>query len=116
MGSQRGAIVKQRRIKRGPGQREVEGKDIHLAEEVRYIQRRAADRGGRIVTIGPLLLFSTEDGDAWLLDPADQLAARIAQDGDPLPVHIEETKTSFAIGWQGQCFLSRCAGARNRTR
>jgi hypothetical protein len=93
--------VRQRRIKRGQGRRELEGKDVHLAEEVRYIQRWAADRGGRIVTIGPLLLFSTEGGDAWLLDPADQLATRIAQDGDPLPVHIEETKTSFAIGWQG---------------
>jgi hypothetical protein len=32
-----------------------------LAEEVRYIQRRASERSGRIVTIGPLLVFSTED-------------------------------------------------------
>jgi hypothetical protein len=31
---------------------------------VRYIQRRAADRDGRIVTIGQLVLFSTETGDA----------------------------------------------------
>src|SRR5215831_14306986 len=37
---------------------------------------------GRIVTIGQLLLFSTETGDAWLLDPADRLAARLARDGE----------------------------------
>ena len=54
----------------------VEGKSFRLADEVRYIQRRAADHDGRIVTVGQLILFSTETGDAWLLDPADQLARK----------------------------------------
>ena len=39
-----------------------------------YIQRQAAHQHGRIVTVGQLILFSTETGDAWLLDPADRLA------------------------------------------
>jgi len=69
---------------------------------VRYIQRRAAEHDGRIVTIGQLVLFSTEPGDAWLLDPADRLAARLARDGDSEPIHIEETDTTFAIGWNGR--------------
>ena len=68
---------------------------------MRYIQRRAADHDGRIVTIGQLVLFSTETGDAWLLDPADQLAARLAREGKNEPIHIEETDTTFAIGWKG---------------
>ena len=72
------------------------------ADEVRYIQRRAADHDGRIVTIGQLVLFSTETGDAWLLDPSDQLAARLARDGDPEPIHIEENDTTFAIDWKGR--------------
>jgi hypothetical protein len=33
---------------------------------------------GRIVTIGPVVLFSTKSGDAWLLDPADHLATPLA--------------------------------------
>ena len=37
---------------------------LHLAKEVRSIQRRAADHDGRIVTIGPLVFFSTDTGDA----------------------------------------------------
>lgn len=74
---------------------------MRLAEEVRYIQRRAAQHDGRIVTLGQLLLFSTETGDAWLLDPSDQLATPVARDGEVLSVHIEETDTSFAIGWTG---------------
>jgi hypothetical protein len=89
-------------IKRGPGKRLVDGKSFHLADEVRYIQRRAARHDGRVVSIGQLVLFSTETGDAWLLDPSEQLAARLAHDGDPEPIHIEETDTTFAIGWKGQ--------------
>ena len=88
-------------IRRGPGKRIVEGKSFRLADEVGYIQRRAAAHDGRIVTIGQLILFSTETGDAWLLDPADQLAARLARDGESEPIHIEETDTTFAIGWKG---------------
>ena len=48
-----------------------------------------------------LVLFSTETGDAWLLDPADHLAARVARDGDPEHVHFEETDSNFAIAWKG---------------
>jgi hypothetical protein len=47
------------------------------------------------------VLFSTETGDAWLLDPADHLAVRLARDGDPEDVYFEETGTNFAIGWKG---------------
>jgi hypothetical protein len=41
-------------------------------------------------------------GDAWLLDPTDQLAARVARNGEPEPVHIEETDVAFAIDWKGR--------------
>jgi hypothetical protein len=94
--------MERKTIRRGSGKRVIQGKDLRLAGEVRYIQNRAADRHARIVTLGPLVLFSTETGDAWLLDPADHLALRLARDGDPLPAHIEETGTTFAIGWTGQ--------------
>jgi hypothetical protein len=42
-------------------------------------------RTGRIVSIGPLVLFSTATGDAWMLESAEQIAARLAVGGDPLP-------------------------------
>ena len=35
------------------------------------------------------------------MDPADHLAARVARDGDPEPVHFEESDTNFAIEWKG---------------
>jgi hypothetical protein len=80
----------------------VDGKNFRLTDEVRYILRRAAEHDGRVVTIGPLVLFSTEIGDAWLLDPSDQLAARLARDGDPEPFDIEENETTFTIDWKGR--------------
>src|ERR1700720_5021801 len=78
-------------IRRGPGKRIGEGKSFPLADEVRYIQRRAAEYDGRIATIGQLVLFSTETGDAWLLDPADRLAARLGPDGgrEPNAIRLE---------------------------
>jgi hypothetical protein len=80
----------------------VEGASFRLADEVRDIQRRAADHDGRIVAIGQLVLFSTDTGDAWLLDRSDLLAARLARDGESEPVHIEETDTAFTVEWKGR--------------
>jgi len=93
--------VGRRTIKRGAGKKHISGKDFLLAEEIDYIRSRAAEHDSRLVTVGPLVLFSTETGDAWLLDPADHLAARVARDGDPEDLYFEETGTNFAIGRKG---------------
>ena len=87
----------------------VDGKSFRLADEVRYVQRCAAKHDGRIITIGQLILFSTQTGDAWLLDPTDRLAARVAHDGEPEPVHIKETDVAFAIDWKGHCRIKGAA-------
>ena len=79
----------------------MEAGRIRLADEVRYIQQRAANHDGRIVTIGQLILFSTETGDAWLLDRTDLLAARLARDGEAATIQIVETAATFAIEWTG---------------
>ena len=92
----------QRKTGHQPTTAQLSRESLHLAKEVRSIQHRAAEHDGCIVSIGPLVVFSTDTGDAWMLEPADQLAVRLAVGGDPLPVHIEETGTHFAIGWQGR--------------
>jgi hypothetical protein len=94
--------VTHRKTRRTPARQRLPQESFHLAEEVRSIQQRAAEHDGRMVSIGPLVLFSTKTGDAWILDPVDQLAARLASNGDPLPLYIEETNTNYAIGWQGR--------------
>jgi hypothetical protein len=87
----------------------VDGKDFRLADEVRHIQRCAARYDGRIVTVGQLILFSTQTGDAWLLDKQDGLAVQLARDGDPEPIHIEETDANFSIEWKGRYHIEGAA-------
>jgi hypothetical protein len=93
--------VGRKTIKSGSEKRSFEGKDFRLSDEIDYIRGRAAEYDSRLVTVGSLALFSTDTGDAWVLDPADHLAARLARDGDPEEVFLEETDTNFAIGWKG---------------
>lgn len=89
-------------MKRGSARQVVDGKGFRLADEVRYIQDKAADHDGRMVTLGQLILFSTDTGEAWLLDVTDRLATCLARDGDPEPIHLEETGASFTIEWKGR--------------
>ena len=70
-----------------------------VLREVDYIVARAAESDARVVTLGQLVFFSTQNGDAWLLDPEDHLALRLAIDGGRLPVQIVETATRLAIQW-----------------
>ena len=93
--------MNRKKIKEGPAKQAVAGKQLRLAQEIKYIQRRAAAYDARFVTVGPLVFFSTQTGDAWMLDPSDHLAARLARDGDPEPIDFQETDTNFAIGWKG---------------
>ena len=92
--------MKRKKIRRGQGARVV-GKSWRLADEVRYIQSRAALYDATFVSVGPLALFSTDTGDAWLLDPSERFAVRLARDGDPESVHIVDTDTTFSVGWTG---------------
>jgi hypothetical protein len=93
----------------------VDGKSLRLADEVRYIQRRAAEHNERVVSFGQHVLFSTKTGDAWLLDASEHLAARLARDGDPEPSQIKDTETTFAISWKGQYRIEGSAFLTFRT-
>lgn len=95
------AHTTQRPTKRRPGRRVSEITSFRLADEIRYIQRRAGARDGRVVAICQVILFSTGTGDAWVLDPADHFAAQLARDGEPKPIHFLETDETFVISWPG---------------
>ena len=70
-----------------------------MLREVDYIVGRAAESDARVVTLAQLVFFSTETGDAWLLDPEDHLALPLARAGSRLPVQLVETATRLAIEW-----------------
>jgi hypothetical protein len=90
-------VVAKKRQKRSTKQ--LLGKDVSFLRETECIARRAADRDARVVTLGPLLFFSTSSGDAWVLDPGDSLARCLARDGEALPAGITETAATFSVEW-----------------
>ncbi len=53
-----------------------------------------------MVTLGALILFSTETGDAWVLDAEDNLALCLARAGERQPFKVIETSNSFGIEWE----------------
>ena len=94
-----------RRIKRKkPGssrakRQALSREQIDITGEAKYIIERARNFDARIVTLGPLVLFSTETGDAWMLDPQDGLALCLALEGEEQSFTIVETSASFSIEW-----------------
>ena len=91
-----------KRKKRPPRERQqmLNQSQINITTEANYIIERAQESDTRVVSIGPLVFFSTETGDAWLLDPLDSLALCLARDSERHPFTINETATQFAIDWQ----------------
>jgi hypothetical protein len=77
-------------------------KHIRIRKEARYIISRAKAGDPRVVTLGPLVFFSTETGDAWVLDPEDGLALCLARDREEQPFTITETATAFQIEWSAE--------------
>ena len=79
--------------------RSVAAKDISFLGEAAYIVRRAAERDARVVSLGLLLFFSTNTGDAWVLDPEEGFARCLAKEGNPLAPGIDETPEGCSVAW-----------------
>lgn len=75
---------------------------MSIVGEARYIISLAKKSDARIVTLGSLLLFSTETGDAWMLELGENLALCLARDGQEQPFTIKEDSEQFAIEWNAQ--------------
>jgi hypothetical protein len=76
--------------------------EISITREADYIIRRAQERDSRIVNFGQILLFSTQTGDAWILDPEDHFALCLARDGVEEDYRIVDTPQNFQIHWNAQ--------------
>jgi hypothetical protein len=94
--------IKRPKKKNKPNVQILSGAQISIRGEIDYIIKRAAASDTTTVTLGSLLFFSTETGDAWLLDPQDGLSLCLAREGSPMPVQVLETEKSYSIGWESQ--------------
>ncbi|MBA3003215.1 MAG: SEC-C domain-containing protein [Desulfurivibrio sp.] len=67
--------------------------------EVEKIQESAAAKKGAVLALGVFVLFSTTNGDAWLLEVTDMDAIQVAQGGEKVAVQIEENPETIEINW-----------------
>ena len=81
-------------------------KEISISREAGYIVESAQRGEAKVLTLGKLLFFSTSEGDAWVLDPEDHLALRLAELGEPLSYRIMETAATFAVERNAQYTLT----------
>ncbi len=82
---------------------------ISITREVNYIILQAQENSSRVVTLGSLVLFSTDTGDAWILDPGDGLALCLVRDGENQSFEITDTTASVAIGWNAHYRIAQNA-------
>jgi hypothetical protein len=75
---------------------------VNITREAEYIIKRAQACDSRVVGLGPLVFFSSQTGDAWVLDPADSLALCLVRDGERQAFSILETGATFRIAWAAQ--------------
>jgi len=87
-------------IKSHRTQRQFLGPDqLNISREVDYIIQRAQEHDARLVGLASLILFSTETGDAWILDPKDNAALCLARGGEKQTFTVFDTTTQFGIEW-----------------
>lgn len=72
-----------------------------IKREIEYIVGRALRHEGRMVSLGPLIFFSTDSGDAWMLDPSDGNANCLMRDGSRRSPRVEDCGARVEIEWAG---------------
>jgi hypothetical protein len=77
-----------------------EAKSSYTAE-AELVQQRAERYEPSVIRRGQIVFFSTETGDAWMLDAKDGEAACLAREGQRDPIPIEESADKFGVAWQG---------------
>jgi hypothetical protein len=85
----------------------LDAKDTNIGREADYIIGRAQQRSAHFVSLGPIALFSTETGDAWMLDAGDGTALCLARDGERQDFHVTDTPDQFQVEWAWLLFMRR---------
>ncbi len=70
-----------------------------LTGEVQALQEAAANRQVLFKTLGVFILFTTERGDAWVLEVTEMDAVQVAREGEAVAVEIEENPETLEINW-----------------
>ena len=86
-------------------QRRLTRAEVSINREADYIIKKAQVYDSRVVRLGGLLFFSTQTGDAWILDIEESLALCLARDGERQSFSILETPNNVQIVWEAQYII-----------
>lgn len=78
---------------------------MNIKKEIKYIIKRGLINDARKVQLGELVLFSTQTGDAWLLDTKDNLAICLLKNKIKQKYKIIDTPTQFGFDWDFKYFI-----------
>lgn len=73
-----------------------------LSQEINTFIQLSHQREARLLTLGKLVFFSTETGDAWILEPGEGRARCLSLDGEKQPTAIHEASAGSGIEWDSE--------------
>jgi len=74
--------------------------ELNINKEIEYILRCIKNNDSKIVKLNELLLFSTDTGDAWILDIDDKKAICLMKNFEKQSYNIYDTPKQFVIEWK----------------
>ena len=72
---------------------------ISLQNEINAIQKLASKSKFKVRELGVFVLFSTDKGDAWLLEVTESDALQLAAEREIMTVDLEENPETIEIHW-----------------
>jgi len=78
---------------------EAQKMQFSLQNEINTIQKTASKSKFKVRELGVFVLFSTEKGDAWLLEVAESDALQLASKREIMTVELEENPDTIEIFW-----------------
>jgi hypothetical protein len=77
----------------------MEPLQFSLQREVERIQAAAAGQEVAFIETGVFILFADGQGAAWLLEVVESDAVKVAEQGKPLDIELEENSETIAVNW-----------------
>lgn len=78
---------------------------MNIKKEIDYIISCAKKEDSGKVQLGGLLLFSTQTGDAWILDRNDNLTICLVRGKEKQKFQVIDNPTQFGFDWDFKYFI-----------
>ncbi len=86
---------------------EQQSQEITLTDAVLKIQSSAAAKKMSFLEIGVFLLYSTIEGDAWLLEVTESDCVQLANNGNVLSLPFDERPENIELDWSHTYTISK---------